>query len=92
MRGTGHPAGTGTRGQPAVEDPQTLVSFDGPRVLDSAGVLLAELADDGHWYTSDGARCTGLTLPAARARPRVSKSEKDAARRVADRVWMDGAH
>lgn len=70
----------------------TLVQFDGPRLLDGDGVLIAEMAADGQWYTGDGVRCSGLTLPAARVRPRVSKRDRDEARRAADRQWMKEAH
>lgn len=71
---------------------QTLVQFDGPRLLNPDGVLLAELAEDGHWYTGEGVRCSGLTLPASRVRPRVCKRDRDQARRAADRLWMQEAH
>ena len=76
----------------AIEDATTIVRFDGRRLLDSDGVLLAELADDQHWYTGDGVRCTGLALPAVRVTPRVSGPDRDAARHAADKVWMDAAH
>lgn len=70
----------------------TLVLFDGARLLDPDGLLLAEMRDDGCWYTSDGVPCSGLSLPAPRLEPTVSKADRDAARREADGVWMDGAH
>lgn len=77
---------------PTVEQATTLVRFDGARLLDSDGLLLAELAPDGRWYASDGAPCAGLELPAIRARPQVSHADRIAARQSADKVWMDAAH
>lgn len=70
----------------------TLVGFDGPRLLDAHGLLLAELREDGHWYTSEGLPCTGLALPAPQAQPQVRKSDRDAARREADKAWIDAAY
>jgi hypothetical protein len=67
------------------------VLFDGPRLLDPDGVLLAEIGEDGRWYTSEGLPCSGLSLPAARLEPSVSRADRDAAKRAADSVWMDYA-
>jgi hypothetical protein len=81
-----------TAGRPTVEDTTTLVRFDGRRLLDERGVLLAEFADDGRWYTGDGVPCSGLALPAIRVTPEVSSHDREAAQRAADKVWMDAAH
>jgi len=56
------------------------VRFDGARLLDTNGGMLAELAADGHWYTSDGNLAHGLTE--ASSRPR------DAATIERDAAWM----
>lgn len=70
---------------------RTLVRFDGPRLLDSAGMLLAELAGDGHWYTPDGLPCQGLEVPVVKVQPYVLGHIRQAARRAHDEAWIDGA-
>ena len=70
---------------------RTLVRFEGRQILDPDGVILAELAADDSWYTSDGVPCTGLVIPAPKAQPHVASADRDAARRAADQVWMAGA-
>jgi hypothetical protein len=64
-----------------------LVVFDGGRVLDRDGRLLAELADDGHWYTASGDPCEGLTLPAPIAASRVAGGERSEQQARADELW-----
>jgi hypothetical protein len=77
--------------RPAPQD-QTVVYLDGPRAVDAHGGTLAELAEDGRWYTPEGAVCSGLKLPAPRLMPAVSSEAHDAARRGANEAWMEGAH
>jgi hypothetical protein len=67
------------------------VIFDGPRVLDRDGRLLAELAPDGHWYTPAGERCDGLSIPAPLATGvgvGAGRSEQQA---QADALWHQEA-
>lgn len=68
-----------------------LVRLDGRSLIDESGVVLASLADDGCWYTAEGLRCQGLTLPVENVRPFVRKADRDAAQRRQDGIWMDGA-
>jgi hypothetical protein len=77
--------------QGAIEQ-HALVLFDGARLLDPDGLLLAEMGEDGRWYTSDSLPCSGLSLPAPRLEPTVAQADRDAAKRAADSAWMDGAH
>jgi hypothetical protein len=69
----------------------TLLTFDGRRILDPDGIVLAILGEDDRWHTSDGARCHGLEIPAPKAQPRVHPADRAAAARAADSVWMEGA-
>lgn len=80
IHGSAPPRGTGT-----------LLSFDGRRILDPDGIVLAELAADERWYTSEGMPCHGLLLAAPKAQPQVHQADRDAATRAADAAWMDGA-
>jgi len=54
------------------------VRFDGPRLIDTSGHVLAELAGDGHWYTGDGQLAHGLTETHSRLRD-ADTIEQDAA-------------
>jgi hypothetical protein len=54
------------------------VRFDGARLLDGNGGVLAELAADGHWYTDDGKLAHGLTETHSRLRD-ADTIERDAA-------------
>jgi hypothetical protein len=87
------PEGRGPRLPAEVRDAgeRTLARFEGRQILDPDGVILAELAADDSWYTSDGVPCTGLVIPAPRAQPHVACADRDAARHAADRAWMTGA-
>jgi hypothetical protein len=87
------PGGRGPRLPAEVRDAgeRTLVRFEGRQILDPDGVLLAELAADGSWYTSDGVPCGGLVIPVPKAQPHVTCADRNAARRAADQVWMTGA-
>jgi hypothetical protein len=67
-----------------------LVLLDGPTLRCPAGTILAEL-HNGHWRTPDGLPCTGLEVPAVKARPHVSATARDAARREHDEAWMSCA-
>lgn len=69
----------------------TLVRFEGRRILDPGGAVLAELASDECWYTSEGIPCKGLAVPAPRAQPQVASADRDAARHAADQKWMQRA-
>lgn len=64
----------------AARDPHAAlrVCFDGPRLLDTNGGMLAELAADGHWYTADGNLAHGLTETPSRLR-NPDTIERDAA-------------
>jgi hypothetical protein len=67
------------------------VRLDGRSLTDESGLILAQLGEDGHWYTAEGLPCHGLILPVENVRPLVAKADRDAAQRRQDRVWMDGA-
>ncbi len=87
---------TGRRPPTTVEDAPakdagTLLTFDGRRILDPDGIVLAVLGDDDRWHTSDGVPCHGLAIPVPRAQPQVHPDDRAAASRAADGVWMDGA-
>lgn len=69
----------------------TLLTFDGRRILDPDGIVLAVLDDEDRWHTSDGVPCHGLVIPTPKAQPQVHPADRAAASRVADSVWMDGA-
>jgi hypothetical protein len=69
----------------------TLLTFDGRRILDPDGLVLAVLGDDDRWQTSDRVPCHGLAIPAPRAQPQVHPDDRAAATRAADSVWMEGA-
>jgi hypothetical protein len=68
------------------------VIFDGPKVLDRDGRLLAELAPDGAWRAPDGATVRGLALPPTpvAAAPR-SGQPRGPAQEHSDAVWMTEA-
>src|SRR5665213_3668901 len=83
-------AGNSTGDAPS-KNAGTVLAFDGRRILDPDGILLAELASDERWYTSDGVPCHGLMLPAPRVQPEVNPGERAAAQRAADSAWMDSA-
>lgn len=78
--------------EPGAVAQHTLVVFDGARLVDHDGLLLAEMAEDGRWYTGEGLPCSGLSIPAPRLEPAVAQADRDAAKRAADSAWMDGAH
>lgn len=80
-----------TAAEPGAIAQHALVLFDGARLLDGDGLLLAEMGEDERWYTGEGLPCSGLSLPAPRLEPAVAPADRDAARRHADSVWMDGA-
>ena len=87
------PQGRGPRLPAELRDAgeRTLVRFEGRQILDPDGVILAELAADDSWHTSDGVPCAGLVIPAPKAHAHVASADRDAARRAADQVWMAGA-
>jgi hypothetical protein len=75
-----------------VAEETMLVLLDGPRLLDPDGRVLAELAPDGHWYTAQGLRCQGLTVPPPpTATRRVAGAAQIDARRRTDALWMTEA-
>lgn len=80
-----------TAAEPGAIAQHALVVFDAARLLDGDGLLLAEMGEDERWYTSEGLPCSGLALPAPRLEPAVAQADRDAARRQADSLWMDGA-
>lgn len=67
-----------------------LVTFDGPRLLDRDGGLLAELHADGHWYDERGEPCDGLAFPTPTPviGDRRGRSEQAV---QADRLWLQEA-
>jgi hypothetical protein len=69
----------------------TLLRFDGRRILDPDGIVLAVLGDDDRWQTVDGVPCHGLEIPTPKAQPQVHSEDRAAATRAADSVWMEGA-
>lgn len=79
-----HPA------QQANEHPTMLVLLDGPTLRNPDGTILAEL-HEGCWRTPDGLPCTGLEVPAVKARPQVPAAAEEAARRERDEAWMSSA-
>ena len=70
---------------------RAVVCLQGRRLLDGQGLILAELAPDECWYTPEGLPCSGLTLPAPRLYPRVSRADRESAARTADEAWVAGA-
>jgi hypothetical protein len=63
------------------------VVFDGPRLLDRDGHVLAELAPDGHWYSEQGLACLGLNVDVEKPGTAVSEQDKEA-----DEAWMRHAN
>jgi hypothetical protein len=63
--------------------------FDGPRLLDRDGRVLAELAPDGHWYSEQGLPCLGLTVQLEQPAKGTKLSEED---KRTDAAWMRHAN
>ncbi len=58
--------------EPGAIAQHVLVLFDGARLLEPGGLLLAEMGEDGRWYTSEGLPCSALHYPVPRLEPVVA--------------------
>jgi hypothetical protein len=70
-----------------------LVLLDGPRLLDSDGLVLAALAADGRWYTRAGLECRGLSLPPGKDAPPTTEGggQRSTETIRADELWLGEA-